>query len=187
MTTHLTTPEVHLVGGKAVTTSRAVAAFFGRQHHHVVQKIENLDCSVEFLTRNFSRVPYLHNGNTYTEYQITRDGFTFLAMGFTGKKAAQFKEAYIEAFNALEQQREQQLVLSYRRRFLMTLEGGQMKPLQPLSDDAFIARFDTLPQTIDEALMITNQQLSAIAAACVNRLRKRADLPVRGGGKSSLK
>ena len=36
-------------------------------------------------------------------YQITRDGFAFLAMGFTGKRAAQFKEAYINAFNQMEQ------------------------------------------------------------------------------------
>ncbi|EGD1134269.1 Rha family transcriptional regulator, partial [Escherichia coli] len=35
-------------------------------------------------------------------YQITRDGFAFLAMGFTGKRAAQFKEAYINAFNQME-------------------------------------------------------------------------------------
>jgi phage regulator Rha-like protein len=37
-------------------------------------------------------------------YTMTRDGFTFLAMGFTGKKAAGFKEAYIQAFNRMEQE-----------------------------------------------------------------------------------
>jgi len=56
------------------------------------------------LTANFCAVQYTHRGNEYTEYQITKDGFVFLAMGFTGKKAAQFKEAYITAFNDMEAQ-----------------------------------------------------------------------------------
>lgn len=37
-------------------------------------------------------------------YEITRDGFTLLAMGFTGKQALQWKLRYIEAFNAMEAQ-----------------------------------------------------------------------------------
>ncbi len=96
------TPQIRLIDGKPVTTSRELAEYFGREHRNVVQRIQSLDCSDRFLTANFLAVPYLHNGNQYTEYQITRDGFTFLAMGFTGKRAAQFKEAYIEAFNELE-------------------------------------------------------------------------------------
>lgn len=99
-----TTPEIRLIDGRPVTTSRAVASFFKKQHQHVTQKIEKLDCSAQFLTSNFSLVPFNHNGNTYTEYQITKDGFVFLAMGFTGKKAATFKEAYINRFNELEKQ-----------------------------------------------------------------------------------
>ncbi len=100
----LAVPDISILDGKPVTTSRAVATYFGKQHQHVTQKIEKLDCSEEFRTSNFSLVKFEHNGNEYTEYQITRDGFMFLAMGFTGKKAATFKEAYINEFNRLEQE-----------------------------------------------------------------------------------
>ncbi|GAB2191794.1 hypothetical protein MAH1_34020 [Sessilibacter sp. MAH1] len=100
----LISPQVCIIDGHTVTTSRQVAEYFRKLHKHVVEKIQNLECSEEFLTANFSAVPYNHNGNEYIEYQITRDGFMFLAMGFTGKKAATFKEAYINEFNRLEQE-----------------------------------------------------------------------------------
>ena len=98
----LSHPDVTIENGRAVTTSVAIAEFFGKQHHHVVQKIESLECSEQFLTSNFSRVKFEHRGNTYNAYQITKNGFVFLVMGFTGKKAAAFKEAYIAEFDRME-------------------------------------------------------------------------------------
>ncbi|WP_063653472.1 Rha family transcriptional regulator [Candidatus Arsenophonus triatominarum] len=103
MNSQITTiPNVFIHDGKAITTSRQVASYFGKQHFHVIEKIKNLECSEQFLTINFSRVPFEHNGNVYEEYEMTKDGFVFLVMGFTGKKAAQFKEAYIAEFNRME-------------------------------------------------------------------------------------
>ncbi|WP_097680439.1 Rha family phage regulatory protein, partial [Escherichia coli] len=99
----LSHPDVTIENGRAVTTSIAIAEFFGKQHHHVVQKIEALECSERFLTSNFSRVKFEHRGNTYNAYQITKNGFVFLVMGFTGKKAAAFKEAYIAEFDRMEE------------------------------------------------------------------------------------
>ncbi len=96
------TPEIRLIDGKPVTTSRAIAKLFERDHKQVLRKIRDLDCSAQFLTAHFCAVKYHHRGNDHPEYQITKDGFVFLAMGFTGKKAAQFKEAYITAFNEME-------------------------------------------------------------------------------------
>lgn len=87
--------------GLAFTTSQQVASAFGKQHHHVMQKLESLECSDQFLTSNFSRVQFEHRGNTYEAIEMTKDGFVFLVMGFTGKKAAAIKEGYIAAFNAL--------------------------------------------------------------------------------------
>ncbi|EOS1388378.1 TPA: Rha family transcriptional regulator [Escherichia coli O157] len=110
----LSHPDVTIENGRAVTTSIAIAEFFDKQHHHVVQKIESLECSECFLTRNFSRVKFEHRGNTYNAYQITKNGFVFLVMGFTGKKAAAFKEAYIAEFDRMEKQlwEQKQLALS---------------------------------------------------------------------------
>ncbi|HHY7564750.1 TPA: Rha family transcriptional regulator [Escherichia coli] len=103
----LSQPEIAIVDGQAVTSSLAVADFFSKRHDDVLKKIRILDCSPEFCARNFAETSILvrqPNGGTRKLpcYQITRDGFAFLAMGFTGKRAARFKEAYINAFNQME-------------------------------------------------------------------------------------
>ncbi|HAF6260299.1 TPA: Rha family transcriptional regulator, partial [Salmonella enterica] len=73
---------------------------------NVIQKIESLDCSPEFTSANFSaHVENIKAGAVNRDsrsYKITKDGFVFLVMGFTGKKAAAFKEAYIAEFNRME-------------------------------------------------------------------------------------
>ncbi|HCR6052424.1 TPA: Rha family transcriptional regulator, partial [Shigella flexneri] len=89
--------------------SQAVADYFDKQHKHVLAKIDTLDCSPEFTSANFSAdVQTVEIGNGAEResrcYLITKDGFMFLVMGFTGKKAARLKEAYIEKFNAMEEE-----------------------------------------------------------------------------------
>ncbi|EBP7484857.1 hypothetical protein AHN03_08020 [Salmonella enterica subsp. enterica] len=99
----LVQPELCIIAGKVVTSSLAVASYFGKQHKNVIQKIASLECSAEFTELNFQLSEYIDaSGRKLPCYQITRDGFAFLAMGFTGKRAAQFKEAYINAFNQME-------------------------------------------------------------------------------------
>ncbi|EKP2119627.1 Rha family transcriptional regulator, partial [Salmonella enterica] len=101
-----TTPNVYIHDGKAVTTSKAVGEFFRKLHKNVIQKIESLDCSPEFASANFSahteniKAGAVNRDSKY--YEMTKDGFVFLVMGFTGKKAAAFKEAYIAEFNRME-------------------------------------------------------------------------------------
>lgn len=98
-----------VIGGKEVpiVTSRKVAEDFEKDHRVVVRAIENKalslteqNCSVEKL---FIPSTYNHNGNVYKEYLLTRDGFTFIVMGFTGAKADSWKLKYIEAFNKMEE------------------------------------------------------------------------------------
>ncbi|EOO5896832.1 Rha family transcriptional regulator, partial [Escherichia coli] len=109
----LTQPEIAIVDGQAVTSSLAVANFFSKRHDDVLKKIRTLECSASFTSRNFSVSDYTDcTGRKLPCYQITRDGFAFLAMGFTGKRAAQFKEAYINAFNQMEKQLSNPSVLS---------------------------------------------------------------------------
>lgn len=108
----LAQPEITVINGKAVTTSLAIAEHFSKQHKNVIQKIQSLECSSEFNGLNFKPVEYTDaKGERRPCYQITRDGFAFLAMGFTGKRAAQFKEAYITAFNAMESALQQPIPL----------------------------------------------------------------------------
>lgn len=91
--------------GQPATTSRLISEKFKKRHDDVLKAVRNLECSDEFRIRNFAATPYTHpqNGQTYYEYIITRDGFAFLVMGFTGAEAASFKEEYIAAFNRMEQ------------------------------------------------------------------------------------
>lgn len=101
----LTQPEITIVNGQAVTSSLAVADYFTKRHDDVLKRIRALECSPEFTARNFAVSEYTDaTGRKLPCYQITRDGFAFLAMGFTGKRAARFKEAYINAFNQMEKQ-----------------------------------------------------------------------------------
>lgn len=95
---------IEVKNGQAVTSSLVVAEYFGKAHKDVLRAIKSLDCSDLFNQRNFAPVEYVDKkGEKRPMYYLTRDGFTFLVMGFTGKVAAQFKEAYINAFNEMEE------------------------------------------------------------------------------------
>ena len=98
-------PVVTLHDGKAVTTSLEVARYFGKQHKNVLQSIESIkaDLPEDFTELNFQLSEYEDStGRKLPAYELTRDAFTLLAMGFTGKTALAFKLAYIEAFNRME-------------------------------------------------------------------------------------
>jgi Rha family phage regulatory protein len=91
--------------GQPRVTSRDVAEIFGRRHDNVLRDIQRLDCSEGFRLLNFEESSFLNAQNKpQPMVEMTRDGFTFLAMGFTGPRAAQFKEAFIAAFNDMEAQ-----------------------------------------------------------------------------------
>lgn len=96
---------VFIENSKVVTDSLTVADMFGKEHKHILRDIERLECSAEFSQSNFGPSTYKNErGREYPKYNMTRDGFTFLVMGYTGKEAARFKEDYIRAFNDMEQQ-----------------------------------------------------------------------------------
>jgi Rha family phage regulatory protein len=74
--------------GKVVTTSLIVAEIFGKNHADVLRDIRMLSCSDSFRVSNFADTPYTHpqNGQTYPMFEMTKDGFSFLVMGYiTGK------------------------------------------------------------------------------------------------------
>ena len=87
-----------------VVTSLDVAETFEKEHKRVLQDVRKLPCSEEFRQHNFVLSEYLNQQNhKQPMYYITRDGFTLLAMGYTGEKAMRFKEAYINQFNQMEE------------------------------------------------------------------------------------
>lgn len=89
--------------GNDVTTSLIVAQVFGKGHKNVLRDIESLSCSEDFNRLNFERITYKDARNReQTAYEMTKDGFSFLVMGYTGAKAGEFKEKFINEFNRRE-------------------------------------------------------------------------------------
>lgn len=130
--------------GRVGTTSLRVAEIFNKKHKRILQTIRDLDCSDDFRGHNFVpsfRIRQLPNGMGERQdpyYFITRDGFVFLVMGFTGKTAAKFKEAYINAFNVMEERLRRQQEEERRLK--------QMQPTRTMAEMPSMVR-ESLEQT----------------------------------------
>lgn len=105
----MNTDLIQVRNEEILTTSVLVAENFERQHKNVLSKIESLISEIEgglkiSHGKLFEKSEYLHeqSGRYYPMYYMTRDGFTLLAMGFTGSKALEWKLKYIAAFNEME-------------------------------------------------------------------------------------
>lgn len=102
--------------GQVLASSREVAEKFGKTHGSVLKTIcgetrngkhvnglcDEILASGNPLTKYFIKSTYMNRGKEYPEYLMTRDGFSLLAMGFTGKEAVEWKLKYIDAFNQME-------------------------------------------------------------------------------------
>jgi Rha family phage regulatory protein len=101
---------VQVLQGAVKTSSVRVAEVFGKQHKDVLRAIRNLDVVDnkkvnDFNGRNFAPIDFIDkNGAVQSGFEMTRDGFTSLALGFTGDKAKEFQIDYIEAFNVMEKE-----------------------------------------------------------------------------------
>lgn len=90
--------------GQILASSREVAEKFGKNHDKVCRDIRNLlksqptKLAIEFIESEYIS----DRGRTYTEFLMTKNGFSLLCMGFTGKKAFEWKLKYIDAFNKME-------------------------------------------------------------------------------------
>ena len=111
-------PSLSIVNGQIYTSSVDIARHFRKSHQHVLRDIQELrkgeDQSKIGLISSFSRLNFLvstyadRHGRSQPSFNITRDGFTLLAMGFTGNDALLWKIAYIRAFNEMEAQMRRQ-------------------------------------------------------------------------------
>ena len=98
-------PLVELDHGEVWTTSLLIADKFDKRHADVLRAVEKLECSAGFAERNFALSEYVDaTGRKQPMYRITRDGFSFMVMSFTGRAAAAWKEKFIGAFNHLERE-----------------------------------------------------------------------------------
>lgn len=135
---------------QAVTSSRLIADYFGKRHDTVIRTIRKLGCSSEFNRHNFVEITYIDTrGRKQPEYLMTKDGFTILAMGFTGAKAMQFKEAYIKAFNKMEGLLKGNTTILQLEKRIETLEKAN-KPFKKVSEESILNDYFTaLKQALD--------------------------------------
>ena len=104
---------VFVENGQAVTDSLTVAEVFKKGHDKVLRDIRSMECSEQFRLANFGESTYVNSQNKeMPKYFMTKKGFTLLAMGYTGKEAMKFKEAYIEQFEEMEAALKQPRALS---------------------------------------------------------------------------
>ena len=99
-------PIVEIVDGIPTVLSTNVAAVFEKRNDNVIRDIEEILRALpenrkdNFIETQIERPSNLGRGTVKSKaYRLTRDGFTFLVMGYTGEKAARFKWAYIDDFN----------------------------------------------------------------------------------------
>ena len=95
---------INVINDEVVTTSLRIAEVFGKRHTHVLDKIQHiLKDSTEKSAQCYKQSYYKDaSGKTNIMYYINRKGFVFLAMGFTGRKADEWKWKYIDAFDEME-------------------------------------------------------------------------------------
>lgn len=121
-------PVSHLVfmeKDEIVTDSITVAQVFKKEHGKVIRSIEALQCSKEFTQANFGLSEYRDtSGKLNKKYLLKRDGLMFLVMGYTGEKAAEYKEMFIHEFNRMEDyiQQKQASLPSSREQFIATMK-----------------------------------------------------------------
>lgn len=116
--------------GEPVASSREIAKRFGKEHKDVLKAINNLTAQNCAVTQMFFKSEYTAGtGKKYPMYLMNRDGFSLLAMGFTGKEAVQWKLKYIAAFNTMEQQ------LAEQHKCRQTLQDARIRAaLQSVSE-----------------------------------------------------
>lgn len=154
--------------GSDVTTSLIVAEVFGKNHKDVLRDIEKLSCSEDFRVRNFAHTPYTHpqNGQVYHYYEMTKDGFSFLVMGYTGAKAGEFKEKFINEFNKREMMlkdddyilmRSQQILqkrVELAEQKIMMLESENRKQAEQIEADAPRVLFSKAVETAKRSCLV---------------------------------
>ena len=123
---------VVIENNQALTDSRIVAERFDKEHRHVLESIRAIIKQAGGVpkigqTPMFAESTYINeqNGQSYPMYLMNRDGFSLLAMGFTGKKALQFKLKFIDAFNRMEEQLKSLAISQHDQRWLETRQLGK--------------------------------------------------------------
>ena len=158
--------------GEAVADSRKVAEVFEKEHKDVLKRTYTLGDQLylagqrEWTERNFAPSSYTDpTGRSLRCFHMTRDGFSLLAMGFTGKRALEFKLGFIQAFNAMEDELRSQHIKKLSGHITdLSLERDKAVTERKGIADRFSGVQSKLRLT-EEALERTKGELAEIQAA----------------------
>ncbi len=145
--------------GQLTVSSLQVATNFEKRHSDVIEAIENIKTENSVVTKMFIESAYkAGTGKSYKCYNITRDGFSLLVMGFTGKKALEWKLKYIEAFNAMETHIKENKPLTVDKS--KTLEIKEMNARVRMSNQLLkLAKIDTLSPEYKNVLVAKSAEV----------------------------
>lgn len=159
---------IHQNGERLFVSSLDISNHFGKQHKDVLRAIRDLDCSESFNRRNFALVEYQDaKGEKRPAYEITRDGFVFLCMGFTGPQAALWKERYIDAFNRMEAALRVQAP-ALAQDMTLAREVGQLK-------DALAATQQTVAGLVRQLMQAKDREIRLLRLRQQEEAQRRID------------
>lgn len=159
---------VFIANNKAITDSLTVAEVFDKEHARVMRDIRELGCSEEFRVGNFAESTYVNQQKrTMPMYQMSKKGFTLLVMGYTGPKAMEFKEKYIEEFERIESKLKAPRVLSDKEQLLasmkITIETSEKV-------DQIENKIVSLEQRIDEQITLDHGEQRRVQKGVARRV-----------------
>ena len=146
--------------GKPFCDSLQVAKTFEKEHSHVLRDLRGLGCSREFWQSNFGESNYKSRGKTYPKFFMTKDGFMFLVMGYTGEKADALKEAYIKRFNQMQE-------------FIQTLQSSKVE-FRAFTDAIAFAKDELKPYHISNEI---NMIYRIVLGVDAKKFREQNGLP----------
>lgn len=176
--------HLHLEDGQVVVNSRYIAERFSKNHKEVLRTIEKhietlggaQNCAGLFIESIYQ---HPQNKQRYKEYLLTRDGFSFAVMSFTGEESAKWKLKYIEAFNKMEQQFKQQHPMSFEEIMIAQLQEQQKikQQLNKVNSNAVraITKAEEVEYKLDNQMTINSKQQLGIQIAVKKKVGERLE------------
>lgn len=165
---------VIMKSNQALTTSLKVADTFNKKHQHVMESIRNLTVENSTVKKMFVLSTYVNSrGQEQPMYYMNRDGFTLLAMGFTGKDAMKFKLEYIAAFNKMDDLIREKLPKTPEEQLALTM----------VVTNRLVKRMDTVEARVDH--VENTSELNEVQRYKLLQARKKRVLEAVGGTESN--
>ncbi|EJZ7014722.1 Rha family transcriptional regulator [Salmonella enterica] len=182
-------PNISIHDGRVITTSIDVANYFRKTHDNVLKKIRSViaECDRTYHLVNFNEVVRNVPGGDGAVrkmpiFELTRDAFVLIIMGFTGKRALQWKINYINAFNKMEEKLHQQTILPEQNP--MTIEGdgrsvlirfdecGQIKSAEQIPEGSWVATTERITWYLKQKgyLVLPKDELTKVFSETLTRM-----------------